>query len=234
MLMMGKRTHPMLVRMSELLVLTHCAGFSDAAISLKCHLDFKIQLPRGLKSYDNIGGVGLGIVVALEKSNNGSGHKILVKYARCSPSSNQSNPIPVSSGKNCERVKAGFDKVEMDSLEDYTHVTIHGPNESYTKVHYNVEDHEETVFNIRCEELVADNVSLYPTLEFLNTWNLCQKRLLGKDIYMYRGEKAFCSLECRSRQIMIDKRKEQCRSATDVSSSSYTTSPIFSLGILAI
>jgi len=54
-----------------------------------------------------------------------------------------------------------------------------------------------------------------------------------------RGEKAFCSPECRSRQIMMDERKEQqCRSeaprSADVSSSSYTRGQIFLTGIVAI
>lgn len=52
----------------------------------------------------------------------------------------------------------------------------------------------------------------------------------------YRGEKAFCSTECRSNQIMMDERKELCRSeasrSMDVSNSSYTRDEIFSTGII--
>lgn len=63
--------------------------------------------------------------------------------------------------------------------------------------------------------------------------------LMGDVSFMiYRGEKAFCSNECRSRQIVMDERKEQCRSeasrSADVSSSPYTRGQIFSTGILAI
>ncbi|KAJ6848359.1 uncharacterized protein M6B38_273920 [Iris pallida] len=44
---------------------------------------------------------------------------------------------------------------------------------------------------------------LHPT--FLDHCYLCRQRLLdGKDIYMYRGDRAFCSEECRFRQIFMD------------------------------
>ncbi|CAL9103619.1 unnamed protein product [Musa acuminata subsp. burmannicoides] len=40
---------------------------------------------------------------------------------------------------------------------------------------------------------------------FLEQCYLCRiKLLLGEDIYMYRGDRAFCSEECRRRQIVMD------------------------------
>ncbi|PIN02836.1 hypothetical protein CDL12_24648 [Handroanthus impetiginosus] len=40
---------------------------------------------------------------------------------------------------------------------------------------------------------------------FLEHCFLCKQKLLpGKDIYMYKGDKAFCSVECRCRQIFMD------------------------------
>ncbi|XP_050870301.1 FCS-Like Zinc finger 15 isoform X2 [Lathyrus oleraceus] len=40
---------------------------------------------------------------------------------------------------------------------------------------------------------------------FLELCFLCRKRLLpGKDIYMYKGDRAFCSVECRCKQIFMD------------------------------
>ncbi|XP_020574299.1 uncharacterized protein LOC110020511 isoform X2 [Phalaenopsis equestris] len=50
----------------------------------------------------------------------------------------------------------------------------------------------------------------FPVAEFLSCCNLCRKRLDGKDIYMYRGEKAFCSKECRYQQIVSDECTEKC------------------------
>lgn len=45
---------------------------------------------------------------------------------------------------------------------------------------------------------------------FLNTCGLCKRRLFpGRDIYMYRGDTAFCSLECREQQMKEDEKKEK-------------------------
>ncbi|CAA2990341.1 uncharacterized protein LOC111374895 [Olea europaea var. sylvestris] len=44
---------------------------------------------------------------------------------------------------------------------------------------------------------------------FLKLCFLCNKHLsLDKEVYMYRGDQGFCSVECRSRQIYIDEMKE--------------------------
>ncbi|CAK9226248.1 unnamed protein product [Sphagnum troendelagicum] len=48
-------------------------------------------------------------------------------------------------------------------------------------------------------------------VHFLDACYFCKRHLVdGKDIYMYRGDKAFCSTECRSQQIMLDERHENC------------------------
>ncbi|XP_016651092.1 PREDICTED: LOW QUALITY PROTEIN: uncharacterized protein LOC103332683 [Prunus mume] len=36
----------------------------------------------------------------------------------------------------------------------------------------------------------------------------------GRDIYMYRGDTAFCSLECREQQMKQDERVEKCKAAS--------------------
>ncbi|XP_041001059.1 FCS-Like Zinc finger 15-like isoform X1 [Juglans microcarpa x Juglans regia] len=44
-----------------------------------------------------------------------------------------------------------------------------------------------------------------PGPTFLDQCFLCYEKLLpGKDIYMYKGDRAFCSVECRCRQIFMD------------------------------
>lgn len=46
---------------------------------------------------------------------------------------------------------------------------------------------------------------------FLQACFLCKRRLVpGKDIYMYMGDSAFCSIECRNQQILIDENKDKC------------------------
>ncbi|XP_038974074.1 FCS-Like Zinc finger 15-like [Phoenix dactylifera] len=52
------------------------------------------------------------------------------------------------------------------------------------------------------------------TSPFLKFCYLCRGRLQeGKDIYMYRGDRAFCSVECRCKQIWMDEesgRRDNC------------------------
>ncbi|KAL8486978.1 hypothetical protein ACS0TY_023134 [Phlomoides rotata] len=53
------------------------------------------------------------------------------------------------------------------------------------------------------------------TAPFLRVCALCNRRLIpGRDIYMYRGDTAFCSLECRHQQMTQDERKEKCSMST--------------------
>ncbi|KAJ8766350.1 hypothetical protein K2173_022409 [Erythroxylum novogranatense] len=70
----------------------------------------------------------------------------------------------------------------------------------------------------------SSSSSSFPVPSFLQQCFLCQQKLLpGEDIYMYkdlfflcicRGDRAFCSVECRCRQIFMDEeetlRKENC------------------------
>ncbi|EOY30208.1 Zf-FLZ domain - like 10 [Theobroma cacao] len=242
--MLGKRPRPMIGKLSELLVSGSKPGFLDLATSPRGPLDLKSPSPRGLKRFD-VGGVGLGIVAALEKSSDSCRHAI------CSSNLNRSKAIVVSSGRNWDGLRGRCEDLEMESLENYTYVTSHGPGKSSTKVYYDGGErrrsssgHDRNGFGAVKETTPAarfvegDVVPTYPTSDFLSTCHLCRKKLHGKDIYMYRGEKAFCSTECRSTQIMMDERKEQCRSeasrSAKVPSSPYNTGQIFSTGILAI
>jgi len=57
--------------------------------------------------------------------------------------------------------------------------------------------------------------------EFLSCCDMCRRALDGKDIFMYRGERAFCSMECRYHAIVSDEfqeEKERKRRAAAMSS----------------
>ncbi|KAI5079648.1 hypothetical protein GOP47_0005127 [Adiantum capillus-veneris] len=56
------------------------------------------------------------------------------------------------------------------------------------------------------QTVVDNNLSCPPLVEnFLKECTLCKCFLgMGKDIYIYRGDQAFCSAECRYQQIMSD------------------------------
>uniref|UniRef100_A0A0D9VV36 FLZ-type domain-containing protein n=1 Tax=Leersia perrieri TaxID=77586 RepID=A0A0D9VV36_9ORYZ len=45
--------------------------------------------------------------------------------------------------------------------------------------------------------------------EFLECCDMCKRALDGKDIFMYRGERAFCSMECRYHAIVADEFREE-------------------------
>jgi len=105
----------------------------------------------------------------------------------------------------------------MEHSESYTCVTYHGPKSStkhiYTHcgmeretVEYPVrKQHELQVWDVASPPQSYSNVPVVPVAHFLSACYLCKRQLShGKDIYMYRGDKAFCSVECRFRQISMD------------------------------
>eukprot|EP01018_Ginkgo_biloba_P022145 Gb_30637 [translate_table: standard] len=58
---------------------------------------------------------------------------------------------------------------------------------------------------------VRSSGGLIQPAHFLQACFLCKRRLgHGRDIYMYRDDRAFCSAECRQQQIVVDERKEKC------------------------
>ena len=203
--MLGKRTRPMIGKLSELLVSGgRATAILDTIGSRRSPLDMnlKMQSPKGLKSYD-LGGVGLGIVVALDKSNQGV-HEVLPKHAVCTSNMNRSRPIPVHTVKNQQGLfqRGVINEIDVGSSEDYTYVTYHVPNKTITKVYYDGGEggnlrHGYKINNnnninagvVRrtppTENLVEGEPS-FPTSDFLNSCHLCRKKLHGKDIYMYR------------------------------------------------
>ncbi|KAF5737005.1 hypothetical protein HS088_TW14G01161 [Tripterygium wilfordii] len=80
---------------------------------------------------------------------------------------------------------------------------------------------------------VSQSIS-FPVPPFLEHCFLCRQKLLpGKDIYMYKGDRAFCSVACRCRQIFMDEEenpsKENCSLAamkpTSASAAASSSSP---------
>ncbi|KAJ0790687.1 putative Zf-FLZ domain-containing protein [Helianthus annuus] len=48
------------------------------------------------------------------------------------------------------------------------------------------------------------------TPHFMTACRLCNRRLItGRDIFMYRGDNAFCSSECRQEQMNEDEKKDK-------------------------
>ncbi|XP_051136884.1 FCS-Like Zinc finger 10 [Andrographis paniculata] len=105
---------------------------------------------------------------------------------------------------------------EIELSEDYTCVRIHGSNPKVTHIFGDciLECRDDEVFSIeRRDDGIGNKESadrfLDPVDDFLKFCHFCRKKLDGEDIYMYRGEKSFCSYDCRLRAIEMDEEMEQ-------------------------
>ncbi|KAJ6736129.1 FCS-LIKE ZINC FINGER 8 [Salix viminalis] len=99
--------------------------------------------------------------------------------------------------KDSPQVVAGcISMSEMELSEDYTCIITHGPNPKTTHIFYNC-----IVENL---PPLSDTSKSVPK-SFLSFCYTCKKNLEQKnDIYIYRGEKAFCSQECRYQEMLLD------------------------------
>ncbi|KAI3714481.1 hypothetical protein L6452_21435 [Arctium lappa] len=176
-------------------------------------LELKILSPTGIVNC-HLAGVGLAIVAALHNTT----------------TTTTTSPLNQPPKHHHQTSK---------QEEEYTIVTRHNkPNNSYTNCFFyddagftNNTASETCLFDIS-PATPDDHIKCYPPPDFLTCCHLCNKKLHGKDIYMYRGEKAFCSIECRSRKIGMDERREQICSTEAISSASHAHMP--STGIFAL
>ncbi|CAH2062984.1 unnamed protein product [Thlaspi arvense] len=93
---------------------------------------------------------------------------------------------------------------EIDQTEDYTRVTSHGPNPTVTHIFDNSVFVEATPCSVTVPLLVPVETK-QKDIHFLSYCYTCNKNLDHKqDIYIYRGEKGFCSSECRYQEMLLD------------------------------
>ncbi|XP_076908044.1 FCS-Like Zinc finger 14-like [Bidens hawaiensis] len=149
------------------------------------------------------GVVGLGIAVALTKESTGQNTQNPVFSV-----SPRSDPIPIFSKR----------PVLEEDVEEYTCVISHVGNNIIKKREYFGDGFKRKscgggggggVFCSPSPPVVGGGGMVFDDVEFLSFCCLCRKKLHGLDIFMYRGEKAFCSEECRAKQISIDEHKEK-------------------------
>lgn len=153
------------------------------------------------------------------------GHRALSLIAGSSVAENKLTPdsMPINSGNGFAR---SLTPSEIELSEDYTRVIAHGPNPKTTHIFGDcvLECHPDGIdFGNKRESSENGMPSLeipsplgYPPNDFLSYCDFCKKKLEeGKDIYMYRGEKAFCSWDCRMEEISMEEQKE--KSSTEAS-----------------
>uniref|UniRef100_A0A5B6ZSF1 FLZ-type domain-containing protein n=1 Tax=Davidia involucrata TaxID=16924 RepID=A0A5B6ZSF1_DAVIN len=141
------------------------------------------------------------------------------------------NSIPISIGSGNSFI-GSLSASEIELSEDYTCVKTYGPNPKTTHIFgdcilechnndsTNFSKNEENQIElplpveVKCSEIPPP----HPSSDFLSFCYSCKKKLDGEDIYMYRGEKAFCSWSCRSEEILIEEAME--KTANDSSKNS--------------
>ncbi|KAM0829135.1 hypothetical protein ACQ4PT_067047 [Festuca glaucescens] len=111
---------------------------------------------------------------------------------------------------------------EVEQSEDYTCIIARGPNPKTTHIFGDCILEPQTVAKsgeaamevkdgaaksylvLKCAAETAADADE----DFLKSCFTCKKKLEGSDIYIYRGEKAFCSAECRDKEILIEEEAE--------------------------
>ncbi|KAJ1384356.1 Zf-FLZ domain [Sesbania bispinosa] len=108
-----------------------------------------------------------------------------------------------TSKSRTRRVSTGcLSATEMELSEDYTRVISHGPNPKTTHIFDNCVV-EGSCFHVGCTSSAIENV--FPSETFMSFCFYCNKNLgQGIDIYIYRGERAFCSSECRYQGMLLE------------------------------
>jgi len=106
--------------------------------------------------------------------------------------------------------------IMMDVHASSTVVGPHGPGnniQDHNSFGYHEQHRFLAMLSPRNNEPRNSSASdLVETAHFLRTCGLCKRRLAsGRDLYMYKGDTAFCSLECREQQMKQDERVEKCK-----------------------
>lgn len=134
-------------------------------------------------------------------------------------------PAPTIAGGGPRRFVASVSASEVEQSEDYTCIIARGPNPKTTHIFGDCILEPQAVAKSGVAMEVEQGAAKYSSYlvvkcaaaedgapaaaeDFLSSCFACRKKLEGNDIYIYRGEKAFCSASCRDQQILIDEEAE--------------------------
>ncbi|KAG0470677.1 hypothetical protein HPP92_017377 [Vanilla planifolia] len=101
----------------------------------------------------------------------------------------------------------GEDQESEDLSECYTCVISHVGGNHVRRMEYFDDGYGDS--GVFCGLAPPERQIPMSPSNFLSVCNLCRKELHGVDIFIYKGEKAFCSAECRYQQINSDEQNEQ-------------------------
>ncbi|KAJ9179130.1 hypothetical protein P3X46_010953 [Hevea brasiliensis] len=143
-------------------------------------------------------------------------------------SKSSSLPVPIGSSHG---YVGSISAREIELSEDYTCIISYGPNPKTTHIFGDciLECHTNELFNfdktqnlgseLPQEANCLEGPTPYPSDKFLSFCYSCKKVLeKGDDIYIYRGEKAFCSFDCRCEEIFVEDETEKTCNASPKSS----------------
>ncbi|KAL6626866.1 hypothetical protein ACP70R_030592 [Stipagrostis hirtigluma subsp. patula] len=129
--------------------------------------------------------------------------------------------LPASIAAGARRFIGSVSASEIEQSEDYTCIIARGPNPKTTHIFgdcilepQTVGESDEVAMEVT--EGAAGSYWVVKCAEaepaagedFLSSCFTCKKKLEGNDIYIYRGEKAFCSASCRDHEIQIEEEAE--------------------------
>ncbi|KAL9662234.1 hypothetical protein QQ045_027066 [Rhodiola kirilowii] len=131
---------------------------------------------------------------------------IKTKACHPHPSVRQQSPTEI---KSTGVFSGCLSPTELELSEDYTCVISHGTNPKTTHIYDNCIVKSCCGVSRSLLSLSAStterNQNHHLPEDFLSHCYTCGIDLsIGKDIYMYKGEKAFCSSECRYEEMLLD------------------------------
>ncbi|PON36011.1 Zf-FLZ domain containing protein [Parasponia andersonii] len=150
-------------------------------------------------------------------------------------------PIPIDSSQG---YVGSLSAKEIELSEDYTCIISHGPNPKTIHIFgdYVLECHKNESNNFGSREELgiesrqaANNSEGLTSVHSAEVLKFCYscKRILENDgdIYMYRGEKAFCSFDCRSEEISEEETEGSYQNSAGNSPGSSFHEDLFVLGM---
>ncbi|KHM98768.1 FCS-Like Zinc finger 10-like [Glycine soja] len=160
----------------------------------------------------------------------------------CLKIKSNSLPISIDFSKGCI---GSLSAREIELSEDYTCIISHGLNPKRTHIfgdcilecHNNdfteFNKKEEPAFSSSQVPAFSDGSAPYPSGNILSFCYSCNKKLVKEEgIYRYRGEKAFCSFECGSEEILVGEELEKTCNYSAESSPDSSYHDLFLTGLL--
>ncbi|XP_066363744.1 FCS-Like Zinc finger 10-like [Miscanthus floridulus] len=165
-----------------------------------------------------------------------SGPEVTVTGASSHPADLGKFPAPGSLPASIggpRRYVGSVSATEVEQSEDYTCIIAHGPNPKTTRIFgdcilepctlgdgvdaMEVKEGAESYWLVKCFD------DGEPGEEFLSSCGSCKKKLDGNDFCIYRGEKAFCSRNCRDQEVLTEE-EENITAVASLSSAGSSSS----------